>query len=68
MQQRKRAKIVHEGRHLAVVDVTIVGNDADWAPYLSLEQAYRLDDVHEALQSGETSNRLLATDGCTNFT
>ena len=27
--------------------------DEDWSPYLSLEDAYKLDDVREALRRGD---------------
>jgi hypothetical protein len=34
--------------------------DDDWSPYLSLEDAYKLDDVRQALRQGdlETATRL----------
>ena len=53
MNSRKRTKYVHEGRYVAAVEVTLVDDDHSWAPYLSLEDAYRLDDVREALRSGD---------------
>jgi len=53
MQGKRRTKYVHEGRYAAAVEVTLIEDDNEWAPYLSLEDAYRLDDVREALRSGD---------------
>ncbi len=53
MQEKKRTKYIHEGRCVATVEVTLIEDDNAWAPYLSLEDAYRLDDVREALRSGD---------------
>ena len=53
MNRRKRTKLVHEGNYVAEVDVEILEEPGGWAPYLSLEDAYRLDDVREALRRGD---------------
>lgn len=53
MTRRKRTKIVHEGKYIAEVDVELIEDDTGWSPYLSLEDAYRLDDVREALRQGD---------------
>ena len=60
MTEKKRIKMIHEGRYAAEVEVTILQTDADWSPYLSLEDAYKLDDVRDALRRGdlETASRL----------
>lgn len=50
VKTRHRTKLVHEGRYVAEVDVELVDSDAGWPPYLSLEDAYKLDDVREALR------------------
>jgi len=52
MRKRSRTKLVHEGRYVAEVDVELLETDDDWSPYLSLEDAYRLDEVREALRRG----------------
>jgi hypothetical protein len=46
-------KIVHEGDYVAQVDVELIYTDEGWSPYLSLEDAYKLDDVREALKRGD---------------
>ena len=53
MRTRHYTKFVHEGQYVAEVDVELIRPDTGWSPYLSLEDAYRLDDVREALRSGD---------------
>ncbi len=53
MDERKWTKYVHEGRFVAEVDVCLLKDDAAWSPYLSMESAYKLDDVREALRKGD---------------
>jgi hypothetical protein len=53
MNTRKKTKYVHEGKYVAEVDVELVVNEDEWSPYLSLEDAYKLDDVREALKRGD---------------
>jgi hypothetical protein len=50
---RQHAKLVHEGRYVAEVDVELIQTDSGWSPYLSLEDAYKLDDVRDALRRGD---------------
>lgn len=50
MKKRLRTKLIHEGKYVAEVDVELVETNDDWSPYLSLEDAYKLDDVREALR------------------
>jgi hypothetical protein len=52
MSKRHYTKIVHEGDYVAQVDVELIYADEGWSPYLSLEDAYKLDDVREALKQG----------------
>lgn len=44
---------VHEGRYVAKVDVTLIETDSGWSPYLSLEDAEKLDAVRAALRNGD---------------
>jgi hypothetical protein len=53
MRTRRQRKFLHEGDYVAEVDVELVETGAGWSPYLSLEDAYRLDDVREALRRGD---------------
>lgn len=50
---RKKRKYIHEGRYVAEVEVELIVDDSGWSPYLSLEDAYRLDDIRAALKRGE---------------
>ena len=51
MKKRNRMKLVHEGNLVAEIDVDLIETDEGWSPYLSLEDAYKLDDVRDALRS-----------------
>ena len=44
---------MREGDFVAEVDVNLVEAEGGWTPYLSLEDAYRLDDVRDALRAGD---------------
>jgi hypothetical protein len=52
MRKRRRTKLVHEGQYIAEVDVELLETENGWSPYLSLEDAYKLDNVREALRQG----------------
>lgn len=53
MSTKPTKRLVREGDFVAEVDVDLIDADGGWAPYLSLDDAYRLDDVREALRSGD---------------
>ncbi len=53
MNKRKRTKLIHEGSYVAEVDVEVLEEPEGWSPCLTLEDAYRLDDVREALRRGD---------------
>ena len=53
MKTRRHTKLVHEGKYVAEVDVELVEAVEGWSPYLSVEDAYKLDDVREALRRGD---------------
>lgn len=53
MNTRHYTKMVHEGNYVAEVEVDLIFSDEGWSPYLSLEDAYKLDDVREALRKGD---------------
>jgi len=56
MKKRNRTKLVQEGKFVVEVDVALIETDEGWSPYLSLEDAYKLDDVREALRRGDIEN------------
>ena len=49
MTKRHHTKLIHEGDYVAEVDVELIDTDEGWSPYLSLEDAYRLDEVRNLL-------------------
>ncbi|WP_198243380.1 hypothetical protein [methane-oxidizing endosymbiont of Gigantopelta aegis] len=50
---KRKKKLIHEGKYVAEVDVQVVVDDTEWTPYLSLEDAYKLDDIRDALKRGD---------------
>jgi hypothetical protein len=54
MTTRKTVKLIHEGKFAAEVPVTLIEDETGWSPYLSVEDATRLDNVRRALQTGDT--------------
>lgn len=53
MNRRRIAKLVHEGTYVAQVDVETIFTEEGWSPYLSVEDACKLDDVRDALRRGD---------------
>ena len=53
MRARKTTKLVHEGRYAAEVEIELLEEDHEWAPYLSMADAKKLDEVRLALQRGD---------------
>jgi hypothetical protein len=53
MEKREKSKYVHEGQYVAEVEVVLVEDETGWSPYLRVEDAYKLDDVREALRKGD---------------
>lgn len=53
MKKRNHTKLVHEGQYIAEVDIELVDTDEGWSPYLSLDDAQKLDDVRDALKRGD---------------
>jgi hypothetical protein len=53
-------KLIREGEFVAEIDVDLIITDDEWAPYLSLDDANKLDDVRLALRQGNmtTATRL----------
>ena len=55
MGKRHRIKYVHEGKYVAEVDVELLDDETEWSPYLSVEDANKLDDVRDALKRGDVA-------------
>lgn len=53
MTPKSSKRLVREGDLVAEVDVHLVDAQGGWTPYLSLEDAHKLDDVRDALRVGD---------------
>jgi len=53
METRKHTKLVHEGKYVAQVEVEFINTEKGWSPYISLDDAMKLDDVRDALRQGD---------------
>lgn len=53
MTKRRHTKLVHEGQYVAEVDIELIDSEEGWGPYLSLDDAQKLDDVRQALRRGD---------------
>lgn len=53
MNTRKRVRYIREGKYAAEVEVDLIEDDTEWSPYLTVEDAEKLDVVREALARGD---------------
>ena len=53
MSVRSTSRLVRGGEFAAEVDVELLEAGGGWTPYLQLEDAYKLDDVRDALCRGD---------------
>ncbi len=53
MTKRRHTKFIHEGQYAAAVEIEWIESDTGWSPALSVEDAQKLDEVREALRSGD---------------
>jgi hypothetical protein len=60
MSRKRISKLVHVDEYIAEVDVELIYDNDDWSPYLSADDAIKLDDVREALKRKdfETATKL----------
>jgi hypothetical protein len=52
---KKTIKLIHEGKYAAEIPVDLIEDDTGWSPYLSLEDAEKLDAVRKALRAGDVA-------------
>jgi hypothetical protein len=52
---RKMLKLVREGRYAAEIEISLIDGPDAWAPYLSPEDAKRLDLVRRLLRDGNVA-------------
>ncbi len=53
MKSNQAIELVREGQYVAEVEVTLIETESEWSPYLSLEDAEKLDEVRLALRKGD---------------
>jgi len=51
--KREAMEFIHEGKYAAEVPVVLIEDDTAWSPYLSIEDATKLDEVRLALKAGD---------------
>ena len=49
LNKRQQTKFLHEGNYVAQVEIELVDSNTGWSPTMSLDTAYRLDDIRLAL-------------------
>ena len=53
MTKRRQTKFIHAGEYAAAVEVEWVESGTGWSPYLTVADAQKLDEVREALKTGD---------------
>jgi hypothetical protein len=53
MSERPTLKLVREGPYIAEVEVTLIEDDHEWAPFVSAADVRKLDEVRLTLRSGD---------------
>jgi hypothetical protein len=53
MNVTQSTRLVREGSLIAEVRVELLEDETGWSPYLSLDDANKLDDVRDALKAGD---------------
>ena len=59
MITKRTTRIVHEGQYVAEVGVEMTVTNEGWPLYLSLDDAYKLDDVRQALRDEDVKRASL---------
>ncbi len=52
MSKVHHKKLLREGEYVAEVEVEVLYEEGGWSPYLSLEDAQKLDEIRSALRQG----------------
>jgi len=53
MEKKKKTKLIQSGQYVAEVDVELIVNEDEWSPYLTIQDALKLEKVKEALNSND---------------
>jgi hypothetical protein len=52
---RRTVKLVREGKYASEVPIDLIEDATGWSPYLSVEDAMKLDAVRIALRNGDVA-------------
>jgi len=53
VRKKRYSKLVQEGGYVAEIELDLIESEEGWSPYMSLDDAYKLDDVRDALRNGD---------------
>jgi hypothetical protein len=53
--KKARTELVHVGKYAAEVSIEIIEDEGDWSPYVSFEDAKKIEAVRLALENGDVS-------------
>ena len=53
MNKKHLMKLIYEGQYIAEVNIDLIEENTGWSPYLSLEDAQKLDEVRQALRRSD---------------
>lgn len=53
MRKRRSSKLIRENQYVVEIDIELMDAKEGWAPYMSLDDALKLDDVRSALRRGD---------------
>jgi hypothetical protein len=53
MRKRRSSKLIRENQYVVEVDIELMDAKEGWAPYMSLDDALKLDDARSALRRGD---------------
>jgi len=51
--EKNRTKLIHEGDYVAKIEIVIEQSDGPWGPYVSPDEAMKLDAVRIALRKND---------------
>ncbi len=50
---RKHKKFIVEGNYVAEVEINIIDSDEGWSPYISLDDALKMDNIRKSLKQND---------------
>ncbi len=62
MNVTQSTRLVREGSLIAEVRVELLEDETGWSPYLSVDDAKKLDDIRDALKAGDLTRASTLSD------